>query len=179
LAAARSLCIEGIVFATITHAAAFRRPAIRSSIRCCRSTSRIAFRRDDEALRSACSREVARRGHRHDGRARARTFGSALRRGLAGDGVADQRIGARTRLRVVDAILSGTHEPGTSHYDLLRAFATIDAAPRGSALTRAVSARTSSAIPFLIFAANARTGRGASQSVYFALFARPRCGSRT
>jgi S-adenosylmethionine:tRNA ribosyltransferase-isomerase len=24
-------------------------------------------------------------------------------------------------LRVVDAILSGTHEPGTSHYELLRA----------------------------------------------------------
>jgi S-adenosylmethionine:tRNA ribosyltransferase-isomerase len=42
----------------------------------------------------------------------------------AGDGVADQRIGADTRLRVVDAIISGTHEPGTSHYQLLRAFAT-------------------------------------------------------
>jgi S-adenosylmethionine:tRNA ribosyltransferase-isomerase len=26
-------------------------------------------------------------------------------------------------LRVVDALLSGTHEPGTSHYELLRAFA--------------------------------------------------------
>jgi S-adenosylmethionine:tRNA ribosyltransferase-isomerase len=25
-------------------------------------------------------------------------------------------------LKVVDAILSGTHEPGTSHYELLRAF---------------------------------------------------------
>ena len=41
----------------------------------------------------------------------------------AGDGLATQRIGAATRLRVVDAILSGTHEPGTSHYELLRAFA--------------------------------------------------------
>jgi S-adenosylmethionine:tRNA ribosyltransferase-isomerase len=40
----------------------------------------------------------------------------------AGDGLATQRIGATTRLRVVDAILSGTHEPGTSHYELLRAF---------------------------------------------------------
>src|SRR6516164_6589449 len=29
---------------------------------------------------------------------------------------------AATRLRVVDALLSGTHEPGTSHYELLRAF---------------------------------------------------------
>jgi S-adenosylmethionine:tRNA ribosyltransferase-isomerase len=41
----------------------------------------------------------------------------------AGSGVADQRIGAHTRLRVVDALLSGTHEPGTSHFELLRAFA--------------------------------------------------------
>jgi S-adenosylmethionine:tRNA-ribosyltransferase-isomerase (queuine synthetase) len=42
---------------------------------------------------------------------------------VAATALADQRIGAQTRLRVVDAILSGTHEPGTSHYDLLRAFA--------------------------------------------------------
>ena len=41
----------------------------------------------------------------------------------AGDGIADQRIGRDTRLGVVDVILSGTHEPETSHYDVLRAFA--------------------------------------------------------
>ncbi len=40
----------------------------------------------------------------------------------AGDGVADQRVGRATPLRIVDAILSGTHEPGSSHYLLLRAF---------------------------------------------------------
>ena len=39
-----------------------------------------------------------------------------------GEGVATQLIGPSSRLRVVDAILSGTHEPGTSHYELLRAF---------------------------------------------------------
>ena len=39
-----------------------------------------------------------------------------------GAGVATQRIDATTRLRVVDAILSGVHEPGTSHYSLLQAF---------------------------------------------------------
>jgi S-adenosylmethionine:tRNA ribosyltransferase-isomerase len=39
-----------------------------------------------------------------------------------GDGLATGRIGPATRLKVVDAILSGTHEPGTSHYELLRAF---------------------------------------------------------
>lgn len=40
----------------------------------------------------------------------------------AGAGLATQRIRRASRLRVVDAILSGTHEPGTSHYELLRAF---------------------------------------------------------
>jgi len=40
----------------------------------------------------------------------------------SGAGVAKGKIGPETRLRVVDAILSGTHEPGTSHYELLRAF---------------------------------------------------------
>jgi S-adenosylmethionine:tRNA ribosyltransferase-isomerase len=41
----------------------------------------------------------------------------------AGVGVATQRIGPHSRLRIVDIILSGTHEPGSSHYELLRAFA--------------------------------------------------------
>ena len=40
----------------------------------------------------------------------------------AGEGLATQHIGSGSRLRVVDAIISGTHEPGTSHYELLRAF---------------------------------------------------------
>ena len=40
----------------------------------------------------------------------------------AGGGVATQRITAATTIRVVAAILSGIHEPGTSHYELLRAF---------------------------------------------------------
>ena len=40
-----------------------------------------------------------------------------------GGGVANQRLGPATKLRVVDVILSGVHERGTSHYELLRAFA--------------------------------------------------------
>jgi S-adenosylmethionine:tRNA ribosyltransferase-isomerase len=40
----------------------------------------------------------------------------------AGEGIATGRLGPASQLRVVDAILSGTHEPGTSHYELLRAF---------------------------------------------------------
>lgn len=48
----------------------------------------------------------------------ARPDGSAR----AGAGLATGRIDSASRPRVVDAILSGTHEPGTSHYELLSAF---------------------------------------------------------
>jgi S-adenosylmethionine:tRNA ribosyltransferase-isomerase len=47
----------------------------------------------------------------------------------AGDGVANQRIGPASHLQIVDAILTGTHEEQSSHYQLLRAFlddATLD-----------------------------------------------------
>jgi S-adenosylmethionine:tRNA ribosyltransferase-isomerase len=37
-------------------------------------------------------------------------------------GTAVNKIGPATELRLVDAILSGTHEPGTSHHKLLSAF---------------------------------------------------------
>jgi len=45
---------------------------------------------------------------------------AGLRRGAS---LATQRIGAGTTLRVVDAIVTGAHQTGTSHYDVLRAFA--------------------------------------------------------
>lgn len=44
----------------------------------------------------------------------------------AGLGVARHRIDAAHALRAVDAILSGMHEPGSSHFDLLSAFAPPD-----------------------------------------------------
>ena len=40
----------------------------------------------------------------------------------AGNGVATGRIGVGTKLRIVDAIVTGTHQPGTSHHALLGAF---------------------------------------------------------
>jgi S-adenosylmethionine:tRNA ribosyltransferase-isomerase len=40
-----------------------------------------------------------------------------------GAGVARGRIVGGSRLRVVDAILTGVHQPGESHFELLRAFA--------------------------------------------------------
>jgi S-adenosylmethionine:tRNA ribosyltransferase-isomerase len=60
----------------------------------------------------------------------------------AGDGVADQRIGAPTQLRIVDAILSGTHEPDTSHYQVLRAFADGAVLSRASAVLEACGYRS-------------------------------------
>ena len=41
----------------------------------------------------------------------------------AGDGFARNRIGCETRLCLVGAILTGIHQPGESHFELLRAFA--------------------------------------------------------
>lgn len=40
----------------------------------------------------------------------------------AGKGIATNRLGPATRLKLVDAIVSGVHAAGESHYELLRAF---------------------------------------------------------
>jgi len=49
----------------------------------------------------------------------AASIGDGLR---PGEGLARLKIGPGTRLHIVDAIVSGTHEHGSSHYELLRAF---------------------------------------------------------
>jgi S-adenosylmethionine:tRNA ribosyltransferase-isomerase len=41
----------------------------------------------------------------------------------AGSGITDLRLSARYEPRVVDGLLTGIHEPGTSHFELLEAFA--------------------------------------------------------
>jgi S-adenosylmethionine:tRNA ribosyltransferase-isomerase len=56
---------------------------------------------------------------------------------VAGEHTTDLRVGPATRLAVVDGLLSGLHEPGTSHYSLLEAFAPralLDAAYQHAAL---------------------------------------------
>jgi S-adenosylmethionine:tRNA ribosyltransferase-isomerase len=62
--------------------------------------------------------------------ARALEHAAAQRGGLrAGPGIATNRLGPSTRPRVVDVLVSGTHERGSSHHELLRAFvadATLD-----------------------------------------------------
>jgi S-adenosylmethionine:tRNA ribosyltransferase-isomerase len=60
----------------------------------------------------------------------------------SGQGLATQRIGRAAPLRVVAAILSGTHEAGTSHYELLRAFADDETLERASQEMEARSYRT-------------------------------------
>ena len=55
-----------------------------------------------------------------------RALEHAARRGdevASGEGVATGRIDASTKLRVVAGVLTGTHERGSSHHELLRAFA--------------------------------------------------------
>jgi S-adenosylmethionine:tRNA ribosyltransferase-isomerase len=60
----------------------------------------------------------------------------------AGAGVADNLLGSATRLRVVDAIVSGTHEPGTSHHALLGAFVPAATLARIDATLEACGYRT-------------------------------------
>jgi len=53
---------------------------------------------------------------------RALEHAARMGRVRSGSCVATGRIGAQTGLLIVDGIVSGMHEPGTSHYELLRAF---------------------------------------------------------
>jgi S-adenosylmethionine:tRNA ribosyltransferase-isomerase len=59
-----------------------------------------------------------------------------------GDEVATNRISGTSRLSVIDAILTGTHEPGTSHHDLLAAFVSPDTLRRIDAELEAHEYRT-------------------------------------
>lgn len=56
----------------------------------------------------------------------------------AGRGVTDLRIGEGFAPRVVDGLLTGMHEPGTSHHRLLHAFAPPDLLERALALAEAL-----------------------------------------
>ena len=120
--AIRSLRLRGASFATLTHAAGISSTGDPELDRC------LPF---DEPYRIPPSAAALINANRHRGRVIA--IGTTVVRALehaaradgtvrSGDGIATERIGPLTCLRVVDAIVSGMHEPGTSHYDLLRAF---------------------------------------------------------
>jgi S-adenosylmethionine:tRNA ribosyltransferase-isomerase len=80
--------------------------------------------------------------HRHGGRVIA--IGTTVVRALedaaardgqvrSGMGIATLRIGPLTQLRIVHALITGQHEPGTSHFELLRAFQRDDVLQRATA----------------------------------------------
>ena len=60
----------------------------------------------------------------------------------AGEGIAAGRIGEDTDLKVVDAILSGVHQSGESHFELLRAFADDATLDRAAAALEAENYRS-------------------------------------
>ena len=114
---------RGAVFATITHAAGISSTGDAELDRLLPVDEPYNIPASTAALLKSC--------RDRDGRVIA--IGTTVVRALehaarsngtvrSGAGTATQRIGARTRLKCVDAILSGTHEQGTSHFDLLRAF---------------------------------------------------------
>jgi len=118
-----ALKARGVTFATLTHAAGI------SSTGDEELDARLPLDEHYE-IPAATVRAIV---NAKEARARVVALGTTVTRALehagargfirAGAGVATQRIGAATPLRIVDAIISGTHEPGTSHYELLRAFA--------------------------------------------------------
>ncbi len=135
-----ALQVRGIGYATLTHAAGLSStgdPAL---------DVRLPF---DEPYHLPASTVAAIEAARERG-GRIVALGTTVARALehaasrpgglvAGDGLATNRLGPRTPLHVVDALVSGTHEPGSSHHELLRAFvddgtlARIDAALEASA----------------------------------------------
>jgi S-adenosylmethionine:tRNA ribosyltransferase-isomerase len=137
------LAQRGVAFATLTHAAGLSStgdPAL---------DARLPF---DEPYEIPAATVAAVHAARERGArvfalgttvARALEHGAAQPGGLAASaGVATNRLGASTRLRVVDAIVSGTHEPGTSHHELLRAFVPAETLARVDAALEAAGYRT-------------------------------------
>jgi S-adenosylmethionine:tRNA ribosyltransferase-isomerase len=117
------LAARGVAFATLTHAAGV------SSTGDPRLDARLPL---DEPYRLPAATVLAVEAARRRGGlvvAAGTTTTRALEHAAAGGalrpgpGVADQRIGPDTELRVADAVLTGVHEPGESHWELLRAFA--------------------------------------------------------
>jgi len=134
---------RGIGFATLTHAAGI------SSTGDPVLDLRLPF---DEPYRIPEATAAAINQAKSDGR-RIIAVGTTVVRALvsaegadgsvrAGEGIASVRIARQTRLRVVDAILTGVHHAGESHFELLRAFADDAALSEISALAMRRGYRT-------------------------------------
>jgi S-adenosylmethionine:tRNA ribosyltransferase-isomerase len=133
-AALRGMRERGIGFATLTHAAGISSTGDDDLDR------RLPFDEPYEIppLTAGSIRRAKSRGGRivAVGTTVVRALEHAARRSGRvdpGRGVATGRLGPHSRPRIVDTILSGTHEPGSSHYQLLRAFAADDTLAHASA----------------------------------------------
>jgi S-adenosylmethionine:tRNA ribosyltransferase-isomerase len=144
----RALAARGVGFATLTHAAGLSSPGDATL------DGRFPL---DEAYEIPCATVDAIAAARaHGGRVIAigTTVVRALEHAAAradardapwlppGAGLATQRLGPATPLRVVDAIVSGTHEPGSSHHALLQAFAGDDVLSRADEALERLGYRT-------------------------------------
>jgi len=118
-----ALRVRGIAFATLTHAAGLSSTGDEAL------DARLPF--DEPYVIPLATAQAIARAQARQGRIVA--IGTSVVRALehaaagtpsvhAGAGIARQRIGPSTRLSLVDALLTGTHEPATSHFELLRAF---------------------------------------------------------
>jgi len=121
--AVRRLALRGVAFATLTHAAGL------SSTGDARLDARLPLDEPYQIPRVTVRAiaETRKRGGRVValGTTVTRALEHAARDGDAprpGPGLATQRIGPGTPLRIVDAIVTGVHRPGDSHFELLRAF---------------------------------------------------------
>jgi S-adenosylmethionine:tRNA ribosyltransferase-isomerase len=120
----REIRWQGAGFATLTHAAGLSstgvaaldaRLPLAEAYRIPGATVRAIERARSRGGRIIAVGTTVTRALEHSARLHSRV--------VPGDGLADQRLGPASPLRVADAILSGTHEPGSSHYGLLGAFA--------------------------------------------------------
>jgi S-adenosylmethionine:tRNA ribosyltransferase-isomerase len=134
---------RGAAFATLTHAAGI------SSTGDDDLDARLPL--DEPYDIPASTAALVRRTRRRGGRVIA--IGTTVVRALedaaarwgrvrGGTGVATLRLGRKTPPRVVDALVTGQHEPGTSHYQLLRAFQDDDVLWRAIAEADASGYRT-------------------------------------
>ena len=152
----RAIRSRGAQFATITHAAGI------SSTGDAALDARLPFDEPYVIPRATASLiyQTKHRGGRivAVGTTVVRALEHAARSGTwvaPGEGIATQRITEASTLRVVDAIVSGIHEYGSSHYELLRAFHSDDVLAR---MTEQADARAYQAHEFgdSVFIARAR-----------------------
>jgi len=164
-----ALRAHGVGFATITHAAGISSTGDDSL------DAMLPFDEPYE-IPSATAKAIAMTGA-NGGRVVA--VGTTVVRALehAADGagrvrpgaaIATQKVSATTRLKVVDVLLSGVHEPGTSHYELMRAFVDDETLQAASAQMAALGYRTHEFGDSVLVTAAARTAlrRDTSPELY-------------